>query len=128
MRCRLKLDNRFWKYIKNKKDITGIAVVLALGLLLIFLGGKSTTSNNESDPGMEERIATACSDVEGVGACSVFVYYSPTNTKEKEDNVESIIVICEGADSLEVRMRLTKMLSSFFGIGSNRVRIEKMKE
>lgn len=127
MRCHSKLDKGFLKYIKEKKDVTKVAIVLALGLILIFLGGKSEKTVSESQISTEERLAVACSGVEGVGKCQVYLYYSQNDRSEATDEVESIIVVCEGADSVDVRLRLTKMLSSFFGIGANRVRIEKMK-
>jgi hypothetical protein len=116
------LDKGFLKFIKEKRDITKIAIVLTLGLALIFLGNLSKEKTLESeDAGIEERLTVLCSGVDGVGDCSVLVYYTPS------DEVESVIVICEGADDARVRLRLTEMLSSFFGIGANRIRIEKMK-
>lgn len=118
------LDKGFLKFIKEKKDITKIAVVLALGLVLIFIGSASREDTPEEAAGIEERLTELCSGVDGVGECSVLVYYAPSD----EGEVESVIVICEGADDARVRLRLTDMLSSFFGIGSNRIRIEKMKE
>ena len=121
------MDKKFLKYINEKNDIIKIAVVLALGLILIFLGGRREKTVSESESSTEERIAAACSGVDGVGKCSVYIYYSPSDARGAEDEVESVIVICEGADSVEVRHRLTEMLSSFFGIGSNRVKIEKMQ-
>ena len=119
------LKGDFWKLFKDKKDMTKIFIVMALGLLLIFLGNGSL---DKTEIGIEQRIAAACSGVDGVGDCSVLVYYAPTDTRTDEEKVESVIVVCEGADSVEVRLTLTEMLSSFFGIGSNRIRIEKMKE
>ena len=117
----------FLKYLREKKDITKIAVVLALGLLLIFIGGREKDADTEAEAGIEERIAVACAGVEGVGECEVLVYYAPKESRSDEAKVESVIVICEGADSVQVRLRLTRMLSSFFGIGTNRIRVEKMK-
>lgn len=117
------MDKGFFKFIKEKRDITKIAIVLTLGLALIFLGNLSKEKTLESEEaGIEERLTVLCSGVDGVGDCSVLVYYTPSS-----DEVESVIVICEGADDARVRLRLTEMLSSFFGIGANRIRIEKMK-
>lgn len=121
------LKGDFLKFFKEKKDFTKILIVLALGLILMFLGNKSEDVV-EPDVGIEEKIATACSGVDGVGDCSVLVYYAPQDSRTDEAKVESVIVICEGADSVEVRFTLTEMLSSFFGIGANRIRIEKMKK
>lgn len=128
MRCHLTLDKGFLKFLKDKKDITKIAIVLALGLILIFIGStQKNTVDTEQD--IEQRIESACSGVEGVGRCSVLVYYAPSDSRiDAEEKIESVIVICDGADSVEVRLTLTEMLSSFFGIGANRIRVEKMKE
>ena len=122
------MDKGFFKFLKDKKDVTKIAIALALGLILIFIGSqqKDTASPEVS---VEERIAAACSGVEGVGRCSVLVYYAPADSRaDAEEKVESVIVICDGADSADVRLTLTEMLSSFFGIGANSIRVEKMKE
>ena len=121
------LKGDFLRFFKEKKDFTKILIVLALGLILIFLGNKSEEAV-ELDVGIEEKIATVCSGVEGVGDCSVIVYYAPQDSRTDESKVESVIVICDGADSVEVRLTLTEMLSSFFGIGANRIRVEKMKK
>ena len=117
------LDKNFWKYIKEKKNLPVIAVALALGLILIVMGGKGENTA-AVDVGIEEELAYVCSGIDGVGECVVMVYYSQGSAKA-ESEIESVIVICDGADSSDVRLRLTEMLSSFFGIGANRIRIEK---
>ena len=115
------MDKKFLRYLRDKKDISKIAIALALGLILIFIGGRSK-EETVSKVGLEERIADACSGVAGVGECDVFVYSS---SGTEDGVVESVIVVCEGGDSLEVRYKLTDMLSSFLGIGTNRIKIEK---
>lgn len=119
------MDKSFFKHLKGK-DIIKVAVILFFGLLLIFLGGKDGEST-EQQQGDDQKIADACSKIDGVGKCSVYVCYS-TGREGDGDEVQSVIVICEGADSPDVRLCLTEMLSSFFGIGTNRIRVEKMQE
>lgn len=119
----MKLDKNLYRFLKDKKSVALVAIALGLGLLMIFLGGRETKSE-EQQAGLEERLAEACSGVSGVGECTVMIYYSPADARDGEA-VESVIVICDGAESSEVRLRLTEMLSSFFGIGANRIRIEK---
>lgn len=114
----------FWKYIKGRRDILLIASVAALGLILIVLGGAD--KQEETPLGIEKSIAEACSRIEGVGECYAYVYYSGDDVSEGE--VESVIVVCEGADSVEVRYKLTEIITSFLGIGANRVRVEKMSD
>ena len=115
------------KHLKDKKESAVILIALALGIILLFLGASGKQTESETVQGLEERIAAACSGVDGVGECYVYIYYSADSSRSKSENVESVIVVCEGADSVSVRLRLTEMLSSFFGIGTNRVRVEKMK-
>ena len=115
------------QHAKEKKDVGRIAVVLGVGLILIFLGIGNKESDVVTEVSVEDRIASACREIDGVGECSVLVYYSPADSRTDEAKVESVIVICDGADSVEVRKGLIDMLSAFFGIGTNRIRVEKMK-
>jgi len=122
------LDKTFIRYIKEHKDFTKIILILAIGIILIVIG---VSNNDDKDVNevsdLEKQLSDLCSSVEGVGECRVLIYYSEENTRyNTKQKVESIVVVCEGADSLSTRKQLTDMLSSFFGIGSNRVRIEKM--
>ena len=121
------MDNKFLKALKGKKETVIILIALALGLLLLFAGREDSATVSLEEEGLEERIATACSTVDGVGECSVYIYFSKGDSRDKTETVESVIVVCEGAESVDVRLRLTEMLSSFFGIGTNRIRIEKMQ-
>ena len=121
------MDKNFLKRFGEKKEFLAVLILLALGLILLFLGGSEKQTAEVSTEGLEERIAAACSRVEGVGECAVYIHYSTDNSRDGKEKVESVIVVCEGAEAVSVRLRLTEMLSSFFGIGANRVRIEKMK-
>ena len=121
------MDKKIISYLKEKKEAAVILILLALGLILLFLSGGESDAPATAEVGLEERISEACSGVEGVGECSVYIYYTEADARNRTEDVESVIVVCEGADSVEVRLRLTEMLSSFFGIGTNRVRVEKMR-
>lgn len=108
------------KYVRDKRNAAFIVIALAVGLALIFAGNESEVESVEIN--VEDRISAMCSSIEGVGECEVILYYSESRDAER---VESIIVICDGADSVEVKSRLISMLSSFFGIGTNRIRVER---
>lgn len=121
------MDKGFLKHLRERRDLWRIVLILAVGLLLIIIGSGSGGDGEAVDMRIEERLAAVCSDVEGVGECYVLLYYSPTATRNDEQTVESVIVVCEGAGSVDVRLKLTEMISTFFGIGTNRVRVEKMQ-
>ena len=123
------LDKRFLKYIKEHKDLTKILLIFAVGVIFIFMGikgvdvGKSE-ANTES---LEDQLSDICASIDGVGACRVLIYYVEEGSRYSSNKrVASVVVVCDGADSIEIRKELTEMLSSFFGIGTNRIRIEKM--
>ena len=117
------MDKNFFKYFKDKGNLPLIIAALTLGVALLFIGNVEREAPKE-EVGMEERIAAACSEVVGVGECEVLIHYSAAKSGE----VESVIVICDGGDSVEVRSRLTSMLSAFFGIGANRIRVVEKSE
>lgn len=102
-----------------------VCIALALGLILIFIGSRDD-GGDMSEVDEEERLAEICSGIAGVGECKVILYYTPDSGRD-EPRIESVIVVCDGADSADVRLRLTEMLSSFFGIGTNRIKVEKKK-
>ncbi len=122
-------DKSFVKYLKGNKDLFKIAVIIALGILLIFAGASDRSDGEIVQTDAAESVEDLCSSVEGVGECRVLMYYTDGSyTGGGDCKVESIAVICEGADSVEVRRRLSELLSSLYGIGTNRIKIEKMAQ
>ena len=120
-------DNAFLKRIKSKKEAVWLIPILALALILIIFGSARSESEPTDDNSYEARVADICHSIEGVGRCRVLIYYSESSSRYSEEKVEGVVVVCDGGGSVEVRHRLTEALSSFFGIGSNRVIIEKMQ-
>ena len=95
--------------------------MLFIGVLLLivcagFDGEKEETVDEEV------RIAEMCSMTEGVGECRVMLTY------DSEGRVTAVAVLCEGADRAEVRRRITDMLTSLYGIGTNRISVLKISD
>ena len=114
-------------FIKGKRSLLLIAALLLLGVLLIFASPEETKAD-EGD--IEARLEELCSSLSGVGSCRVMVTYNVVGksyASEGRKVVESVTVVCKGADRVGVRSELTSMLSSLFGIGTNRIHISKMK-
>ena len=105
-----------------------VAVILGLGLLLIFLG--TSEGGTSVEVGTENSIESICSSIEGVGECRVLISYK---TEEggwgsgEREVIDGIAVVCEGGGSADVRRRVTEVLSGIYGIGANRIRVEKLK-
>lgn len=118
-------------FFKARPTYVKILVIAAVGLLLILIG--TSVSGKESTPTdttLEGRLEELCSSVSGVGRCRVMVSYATAETrygKESTEIVESVTVVCQGASTPAVKAELVSLLSSLFGIGSNRIYIAKMK-
>ena len=118
----------FIHYIKGKGGFVRIGILLGVGILLILLatGGRETEAEALTD---EQRLEELCSAIEGVGECRVYLVYSTSGYGSSAvRRVESVAVVCQGGDSVEVERRLTELLTSLFDIGSNRVSINCMDD
>lgn len=109
----------FFGYLRGK---WGVLVVLSIviGILLLTFGSLTGSGGWKKDEKID--IAEMCSLIEGVGECYALVLYT------EGGEPESVAVVCEGGDSVSVRYRLTEMLSSYLGIGANRISIESLKK
>ncbi len=108
-----------------------IAFLVGLGLLLIFfgMGGNDTAVTPAAADTIEADIRELCSSLEGVGQCRVLVTYEEKSLgygKGTESIISGIAVVCEGGESVAVKQRVSSVLSSVFGIGTNRIRVEKL--
>lgn len=123
-------NSGFFGFLSKQGLIWKIIIPVALGLLLV-LAGRSTDSGEVSvQADTEDEIAALCSSVDGVGRCSVIITYSEEYgyygaTGERE--VLGVAIACEGGGSASVRRRLTDMMCALFGIGANRVCVEKLE-
>ena len=97
---------------------------LLAGLLLFALGSglfSEEIVEEEASLSTEERLTLVCSGVEGVGRCKVMT------TENGDGEIVAAVVLCDGADSAAVRLQLTELICSLYGIRSNRVAIIKME-
>lgn len=109
-----------FEYIKKDKRVILCALLLLVGFLLLIIGSLgddgSVDAAAKSD---EEKIKELCASVDGVGECYVTLNY-------EGECVESIVVLCEGGASVSVRKRLSDILVTLYGIGYNRVRVDRL--
>ena len=141
----MKLLDKLKILFKEKYRLIFVVLVAAVGVALVLfsLGGtkeekaeKSSQSLAEYKAELERELESACSSIRGVGRCEVIVTFSrgAENTYKGTNLIESkppevmgVSVICEGADSDEVRAGIVGMMSSLFSIGTNRVSVMKLK-
>lgn len=113
-------DKSFFDYARKNKRVLLIlllAVALLVVLCIIPSGEKSEEEIDE-----ETRLSSVVAEVSGVGRCEVMINYN------EDGEVFGVIILCEGAESVTVRERLSDLLSSLYGIGANRISILKIRE
>lgn len=132
------LSDRLVTFFKGKKKMALILILVSLGLMLVALS--SATSADPAEQGslseykeeLEKRLEKLCSEVDGVGRCTVMVTFSRGEentykgsqlTESKPPRVLGVTVVCDGGESSAVRARLSQMLCALFDIGANRVAV-----
>ena len=123
---KLRLDNKIREFLSADSSAVKLAGVMLLGLALILLGSLTTRSDKTTLPVQQtddERMAEICSQMEGVGECRVFMTYSSDG-----EDVFAALVLCDGADSVLVREKITSLFTSLYGIGSHRVEIQRLNK
>ena len=108
-----------------------IIILLGVGLLLLTVGGREKSEENTAyTPDEEARLAELCSSLSGVGKCRVFIAYEERTvsySSRTEKVIVGVAVICEGGGNDSVKARLTSLIDSLYGIGANRIRIDRME-
>lgn len=120
---RFKWDKGFSEFLSADKSAVRLVGLMVIGIALIFIGSLSTrtadnTTVNNTD---EDRVAEMCSMIDGVGECRVMMTYT-------DDEVFAVLVVCDGAESVFVREKITSLFTSLYGIGSNRVEIQQLNK
>lgn len=111
-------NSGFLAWLRGEKRLFLLVGVAVVGLLLILLPSADFSPQKS---GEVTDIETLCGAIDGVGECRVLLSFG-----EDGETVTAVAVICEGGDRLDVRHRLTELLSSFYGIGYNRISVERM--
>lgn len=92
-----------------------VILVAAVGLLLL-LWPSGKTAGTESGAGEEEqRVAALLTRMEGVGEASVLLSDS------------GAVIVCEGGRSDAVRLRVTRAVRCYTGLGAGQIEIFKME-
>lgn len=116
---KLRSDKGFLEFFRSFK-LPAVIIPLCLGVVLIFISG--TWGGGESVKEEEDPLVELCSSVGGVGRCYAQASF------DTEGEVVAVAVVCEGADNTEVRAELYRLISSFYGIGYNRISVLKISE
>lgn len=106
-------------FLRSGKWNSVILLLFAVCILLITLGG--TRDSEKTSTEADDELSEVCSMMEGVGECRVMMTY-------KDGEVFAVAVICEGADDPKTEMRIVELITSLYGIGSNRVSVKPLSK
>ena len=136
------MDKGVFDYLKGKKPVALVALLIFLGLLLVLLPFGSGDDESETYPEtlseykekLEDEVASLASSVKGVGKCRVLITFErgAQNTYRGSELIESkpplvlgVTVVCAGGENAYVRAELVEMLTALFDIPSTRVAVLK---
>ncbi|MBQ1260640.1 MAG: hypothetical protein IIX96_01345 [Clostridia bacterium] len=105
---------------KNKKLIIISVFAVILGLLLLG-GGKTEKAATDTK---EAQLEQFLESIKGVGECKVIITYkSDSSYYSKKEEVYAVAVCCRGATRKGIEAQITELVSSLYGIGTNRVKV-----
>ena len=119
-RSRLKFEN-LKTLLKNKKLILISAAAIILGLLLVSTASQENSAATDRN---EAHLEEFLESVKGVGECRVIITYKPKSSSySKNEEVYAVAVACRGATKRGIEAEIVELVSSLYGIGTNRVKV-----
>ena len=120
-------DLGFLSFLKSKRTLAKVVFVAILGIVLLLIaGGASGEASSDTGDELAESVRKFCESVDGVGECRVIITYTTTGDSyysSASKKVYAVAIACEGAKRDSVKANLTELISSMFGIGTNRVSV-----
>ena len=101
--------------IKELLVVGGLALALLFAVWKVFYTDDTTSVAKNLTP-MEEKISLLLREMDGVGEADVVIH-------ETEEGVQSVIVVCEGANDLQVVMNVREAVASALGTQEKNVKI-----
>ena len=103
-----------------KSGAGGWALLLALLLLcLLFVSSKRGEGNVKTD--MEIRMERVIEKLTGVGETYVMI-------NEEGGSVQGVLIVCEGANDIAVRLRVQDAAKALLNIDNERIHVMPMEE
>ena len=121
------MENRGKSFTDKRKErikdgllIAGLALVLTLAVGQVF-GEKGEKSSKITYNEKELKIARLLEKMEGVGEAEVMIY-------EGEEAVESVVVLCEGAEDLWTIISVREAVATALGTEEKKIKVYLKKE
>ena len=107
--------------LKDVFIIAVLAIVLIIAVWRIFAKDSASTQTNITLSENEQKVSRLLSSIEGVGEAEVMIC-------ETEEGVQSVVVVCEGANDLHVIMNVREAVATALGTQEKAVKIYLKKE
>ena len=107
--------------IKDALLLSVLALILLFAVWKIFYVDEENALKNVSASETEQKISSLLSEINGVGKADVMIC-------ETEDGVQSVVVVCEGANDLQVVMDVREAVAAALGTEEKAVKIYLKKE
>ena len=98
-----------------------LGFIVVLSAWLVFRSGDGEKEATVYATETEIKVVRLLQEIDGVGEANVIVY-------EKENEIESVVVVCEGANNLRVVMNVREAVANALGTEEKAVKIYLKKE
>lgn len=106
--------------LKNVALLFAVATVLAVAVWQVFFTDEETTVSSVGASELERELALLLNEIDGVGEATVMIY-------ETEEGVQSVVVVCDGANNLQVNMDVREAVAAALGATEKSVKIYQKK-
>ena len=117
------MNNERFAWFKKLKPSTKelcitviVGAILALSAVKIFGDNAATQTSKVVLTEKEQKVSRLLEDIDGVGEASVMIC-------ETEEGVKSVVVVCEGANNLQVIMDVREAVAAALGTSQSEIRI-----
>lgn len=101
--------------VKDVLIVGGLALALLIAVWKVFYTKDEQTVSVSTTP-TEERIGQLLRSIDGVGEAEVAIY-------ETDEGVQSVVVVCDGANNLKVVLSVREAVASATGTQEKNVKI-----
>ncbi len=114
------------QHLRNNKRIKDVLLLAVLALVILFAAWKLFYADKSDDADVfltqtELKVAKLLENIQGVGDADVVVC-------ETEDGVRSVVVVCDGANDLQVVMHIREAVAAAVGTDEKSIKIYLKKE
>ena len=101
--------------IKNLALFFSIGALLAIMIFNVFYK-EDTPVSNVGNTELETELCLLLGEINGVGEVNVMIY-------EGENGVEGVVVVCDGANNLQVNMDIREAVAAALGADEKAIKI-----